>query len=160
MKSRYGPGGEFDPDWSVVRFSSPLAVAYKHYRKPPMVSGAPPPPPPPPEVPPPPEDMPPARPAWRTVTQRGRRIRKRPDAPPVEPPPEPRQAHSWVTWQRKFGHVWGSYSELLIDILLQLIHSWLLPRHPLNPLCLSPTAEALACSALVRLVIHTVVKTW
>ncbi|KAF8556599.1 hypothetical protein OG21DRAFT_1482945 [Imleria badia] len=84
MKSKYGPGGEFDPEW-----------------KPPMAPGAPPPPPPPPDVPPPHEDMPQPRPAWRTVQPRlSRRSRKRPDvAPAPEPVPEPRQAHSWVTWQ-------------------------------------------------------------
>ena len=67
----------------------------------------PPPPPPPPDVPHPPEDMPPARPAWRTVPQRStRRPRKRDVAPPPGPPiPEPRQVHSWVTWQREFGLV-------------------------------------------------------
>ncbi|KAI9460678.1 hypothetical protein HD554DRAFT_2176531 [Boletus coccyginus] len=83
MKSKYGPGGEFDPDW-----------------KPPMAPGAPPPPPPPPDIPPPPEDMPPARPAWRTVPQRVSRRSRRPREPaPPEPTPEPRQVHSWVTWQ-------------------------------------------------------------
>lgn len=106
MKSKYGPGGEFDPDWFVVPFSSPLTVTHKHYRKPPMVPGPPPPPPPPPDAPPPPEDMPQARPAWRTIPSRSRRIRKRPDAPPpVEPVLGPRQFDSWATWQRKFGHV-------------------------------------------------------
>ncbi|KAF9224785.1 hypothetical protein BS17DRAFT_731403 [Gyrodon lividus] len=81
MKSKYGPGGEFDPEW-----------------KPPMPPGPPPDAPPPPDVPP--EDILQARPAWRTVPPRGtRRIRKpRQEAPPPEPVPEPRQVHSWVTW--------------------------------------------------------------
>ncbi|KAH0831167.1 hypothetical protein J3R83DRAFT_13743 [Lanmaoa asiatica] len=100
MKSKYGPGGEFDPEWFVVLFSFSLAVAHEHSRKPPMAPGPAPPPPPAPDVPPPPEDIQPIRPAWRTVPQRSsRRIRKRQDAPPPEPVPEPRQVHSWVTWQ-------------------------------------------------------------
>lgn len=72
-----------------------------------MAPGVPPPPPPPPDVPPPPDDMPQARPAWRTVPQRvNRRSRKRQDVvPPPGPIPEPRQVHSWVTWQREFGLV-------------------------------------------------------
>ena len=119
---------------------------------------APPPPPPPPDVPPPPEDIPLSRPAWRTVQTRGiRNSRKRRDAPPPpQPVPEPRQVHSWVTWQREFGRFWGPYSELMIDILIsQLILGWRLPPRPLNPLYLFPIAEALACSALVHPVIHT-----
>ncbi|KAF9233906.1 hypothetical protein BU15DRAFT_53269 [Melanogaster broomeanus] len=83
MKSKYGPGGEFDPEWF-----------------PPMPPGPPPDPPAPPDMPHPPEDMPQARPAWRTVPPRGggtRRIRKQRPEPP-EPAPEPRQAHSWVAW--------------------------------------------------------------
>ncbi|KIK92903.1 hypothetical protein PAXRUDRAFT_146272 [Paxillus rubicundulus Ve08.2h10] len=83
MKSKYGPGGEFDPDW-----------------KPPMPPGPPPDgPPPPPDVPPP--DILHSRPAWRTVQQRGgtRRLRRPgPEAPPPEPAPGPRQVHSWVAW--------------------------------------------------------------
>ncbi|KAG1752144.1 hypothetical protein EDB19DRAFT_1094104 [Suillus lakei] len=86
MKAKYGPGGEFDPDW-----------------KPPMPGPGGPDAPPPPEAPPPPPDEPgPARPAWRTLPRNTRRIRKpRPDQPP---PPEPGPApmrqpvHSWVTW--------------------------------------------------------------
>ncbi|KAG2347113.1 hypothetical protein BDR05DRAFT_987725 [Suillus weaverae] len=86
MKAKYGPGGEFDPDW-----------------KPPMPGPGGPDAPPPPEAPPPPPDEPgPARPAWRTIPRNTRRIRKpRPDQPP---PPEPGPApmrqpvHSWVTW--------------------------------------------------------------
>ncbi|KAG2366333.1 hypothetical protein BDR07DRAFT_1480198 [Suillus spraguei] len=86
MKAKYGPGGEFDPDW-----------------KPPMPGPGGPDVPPPPEAPPPPPEEPgPARPAWRTLPRSTRRIRKpRPDQPP---PPEPGPApirqpvHSWVTW--------------------------------------------------------------
>ena len=114
MKSKYGPGGEFDPEWFDDPFSFPLSVvAHKHNRKPPMAPAVPPAAPPPPDVPPPPEDMPQARPAWRTVPQRGtRRIRKRQDAPPPpEPMPEPRQVGSWVAWQREFSCVWNPYSE-------------------------------------------------
>ncbi|KAF8523042.1 hypothetical protein JB92DRAFT_1651432 [Gautieria morchelliformis] len=59
MRSKYGPGGEFDPDWKPV--------------VPPYVpgDGGPPPPgggPPPPGGPLPPEPViPPAKPAWRNV---------------------------------------------------------------------------------------------
>ncbi|KAF8137629.1 hypothetical protein EV363DRAFT_1318503 [Boletus edulis] len=84
MKSKYGPGGEFDPESkSRMRFSAP----------PPRF--------PPPHIPPPSEDMPPlGRPSWRTVQQRSsRRSRKKQEAPPPESVPEPRQVHSWVTWQ-------------------------------------------------------------
>ncbi|KAH6910772.1 hypothetical protein BKA70DRAFT_1424429 [Coprinopsis sp. MPI-PUGE-AT-0042] len=55
MKSKYGPGGEFDPDWR------PPAG--------PGGPGGPPPgdqPPPPPDVPEGPPDVPMARPGWRT----------------------------------------------------------------------------------------------
>lgn len=121
MKSKYGPGGEFDPEWFVFLFSSPLSIAYSRYRKPPMATGPQPPgpPPPPPDAPPPPEEMPIPRPAWRTVPQRStRRSRKRQDPVPPPPPPEPRQVHSWVTWQRKFGLVWDPYSESVTDIFI------------------------------------------
>ncbi|KIJ65766.1 hypothetical protein HYDPIDRAFT_38965, partial [Hydnomerulius pinastri MD-312] len=84
VKSKYGPGGEFD-----------------HGRKPSMPPGTPPAPPPPPEPPAQPGEIPPVRPTWRTVPQRGTRRIRRPkqEAPPPEPVPEPRQVHDWVTWQ-------------------------------------------------------------
>ncbi|KIK82186.1 hypothetical protein PAXRUDRAFT_832359 [Paxillus rubicundulus Ve08.2h10] len=50
---------------------------------------------------PPPLDIPHARPAWRTVQQRGgtRRLRRSgPEAPPPESVPEPRPVPSWVAW--------------------------------------------------------------
>ncbi|KAG6377334.1 hypothetical protein JVT61DRAFT_15125 [Boletus reticuloceps] len=72
MKSKYGPGGEFDPESFCTASSVPHLPIF-----------------------PPPEDMPPARPSWRPV----RRSRKKQEAPPPEPVPEPRQVHSWVTWQ-------------------------------------------------------------
>ncbi|KAF7319476.1 PH domain-containing protein [Mycena chlorophos] len=89
MKSKYGPGGEFEPDW-----------------KPPTVPGGPPDPGPPP----PPPDLPPAKPGWRTVAQRsaagGRKPPKKKEAAPGPPPPGPppaadprRQVQSWATWQ-------------------------------------------------------------
>ncbi|OAX31810.1 hypothetical protein K503DRAFT_870477 [Rhizopogon vinicolor AM-OR11-026] len=87
MKAKYGPGGEFDPEW-----------------KPAMPGPGGPDVPPPPEPPaPPPEEHMPSRPAWRTVPRGTRRIRKpRPDQPPPpEPAPEPTRQpmHSWITWQ-------------------------------------------------------------
>ncbi|KAH7904706.1 hypothetical protein BJ138DRAFT_1018746 [Hygrophoropsis aurantiaca] len=86
MKAKYSPGGEFvDPDW-----------------KPTMPGGGPPDAPPPEQPAPAPEDVLPARPAWRTVTQRPRRIKKRQEAaPPPQPAmaPDPRQqVTSWATW--------------------------------------------------------------
>ncbi|KAJ7057021.1 hypothetical protein C8F01DRAFT_1211135 [Mycena amicta] len=94
-KSKYGPGGEFEPDW-----------------KPPTdAPGAPPGPPPPP-----PEFVP-ARPGWRTVPQRPTTTRKpkkkEAAAPPPPPPahtsaaaPDPRrQVHSWATWHPDPGMV-------------------------------------------------------
>ncbi|KAL6309465.1 hypothetical protein BKA93DRAFT_723737 [Sparassis latifolia] len=87
MKSKYGPGGEFDPNWSAV-----------HCRG---CGGAPPPEAPPP---PPPEEPIPARPAWRSVTHRGPRRSRRNQpaaaAPPEAPPQEVRPpVSSWATWQ-------------------------------------------------------------
>lgn len=143
-------------------FSPSRLVAHKHHRKPPMAPGPPPPPPPPPpDIPPPPEDIPMSRPAWRSVQPRSTRSRKRQGAPPPPPPqpvPEPRQ-HSWAMWQREFGRIWDSYSGSMTDVLiLQLILTWRLPRRPLNPLCLFPTGQALACSVLVHPVIRTTVR--
>ncbi|OJA12256.1 hypothetical protein AZE42_04072, partial [Rhizopogon vesiculosus] len=87
MKAKYGPGGEFDPEWKPAM---------------PGPGGPDVPPPPDPPAPPPEEHMP-ARPAWRTVPRGTRRIRKpRPDQPPPpEPAPEPTRQpmHSWITWQ-------------------------------------------------------------
>ncbi|KAJ7628457.1 hypothetical protein FB45DRAFT_748747 [Roridomyces roridus] len=89
MKAKYGPGGEFEPDW-----------------KPPP--GAPGGPPLDPGPPPPPPELPQARPGWRTVPQRpapGARKPKKKDAAPPPPPtaaPAPdlrRQVTSWATWQ-------------------------------------------------------------
>ncbi|KAG2159394.1 uncharacterized protein EDB93DRAFT_1115448 [Suillus bovinus] len=91
MKAKYGPGGEFDPEW-----------------KPPMPGPGGPEPPPPPEAPPPPPDEPgPTRPAWRTL-HNTRRIRKprRDQPPPPEPAPAPMRqpVHSWVTWHPNPAH--------------------------------------------------------
>ncbi|KAF7366681.1 hypothetical protein MSAN_00926200 [Mycena sanguinolenta] len=85
MKSKYGPGGEFEPEW-----------------KPPP--GAPGGPPLDPGPPPPPPDLPQAKPGWRTVHQRAtatqRKTKKKDAAPPPPPPPGPDPRHrSWATWQ-------------------------------------------------------------
>ncbi|KAK7042437.1 hypothetical protein R3P38DRAFT_2511174, partial [Favolaschia claudopus] len=91
MKAKYGPGGEFEPDW-----------------KPPP--GAPGGPPVDPGPPPPPPELPQAKPGWRTVNQRPAvpRKQKKKDAVPPPPPaaaggmpgPDPRrQVQSWATWQ-------------------------------------------------------------
>ncbi|KAJ3820980.1 hypothetical protein F5880DRAFT_1486979 [Lentinula raphanica] len=88
MKSKYGPGGEFEPDW-----------------KPPAgAPGGPPAEPPPPPEPPAPPEIPAARPGWRSVPQRSRRKKKEPAPPPAPGPSmqaiDPRtQVRSWATWQ-------------------------------------------------------------
>ncbi|KAJ7075109.1 hypothetical protein B0H15DRAFT_806418 [Mycena belliarum] len=85
MKSKYGPGGEFEPEW----------------KPPPGAPGGPPLDPP---APPPPPELPHAKPGWRTVTQRSTapRKQKKKEAAPPPPPPNPdprRQVNSWATWQ-------------------------------------------------------------
>jgi hypothetical protein len=92
MKSKYGPGGEFQPDWHPSTAAPP-----------------PEPPAPPPEVAP---DLPPpaTKPGWRQIGKR--RGRKRDTATQPPPPPQVpvhsvhhidprRQVESWTTWQRK-----------------------------------------------------------
>jgi hypothetical protein len=122
MKSKYGPGGEYEPDWYVLLyFSSFLGVSHTFScRTPP---GEPPGPQPPtePPIPPIPEptDPPFVRPAWRLYHPRKKR-KKEPKAPvhatSVQPPqarpshmgPSPMDRHlrqqvaSWNTWRRKF----------------------------------------------------------
>ncbi|KZT28191.1 hypothetical protein NEOLEDRAFT_903158 [Neolentinus lepideus HHB14362 ss-1] len=94
-RSKYGPGGEFDPEWR------PENAAY--------MAGAPPAPPPEPipEPGPPPPDEPlmAARPGWRTVLPRSTRRRRGGPAAAPEPQPVPVQemprpgVSSWATWQ-------------------------------------------------------------
>ncbi|KAG5645169.1 hypothetical protein DXG03_006793 [Asterophora parasitica] len=103
-ESKYGPGGEFDPEWKPA----------------PGAPGGPPmdPPQPPPEDPPAPEIPPPAKPGWRKVTPKTPRVRKpkkeAAPAPPMPPPPpqagpsnmmmhhafRPDPRTSWNTWHR------------------------------------------------------------
>ncbi|KAL0578538.1 hypothetical protein V5O48_003439 [Marasmius crinis-equi] len=86
IRSKYGPGGEFEADWKPA---------------PGQPGGPPLDPGPPPEQPPPPEP-PVARPAWRQVYPRSsRKKRKEAAAAPAAPPPQtdPRtQTHSWAQW--------------------------------------------------------------
>ncbi|KAI0050275.1 hypothetical protein FA95DRAFT_1487620, partial [Auriscalpium vulgare] len=100
LRSKYGPGGEFEPDWKPP---TPFAP------QPQPEAGPPDAPPPPPE---------PARPAWRTLpTRGGRRTRKKSEVPPpgpvveaqqLDPRVDPRfaqgqvppRAGSWATWLR------------------------------------------------------------
>lgn len=109
MKSKYGPGGEFDPEW----------------RPPACGPGGPPPQEPP--GPPPPDtqqpDLPPsiAKPAWRSVPKKKDKKAKKAekqqqqmaaqqlhDLPGMPGPSyahmqDPRrQIQSWATWQREF----------------------------------------------------------
>ncbi|KAF9255250.1 hypothetical protein L218DRAFT_884584 [Marasmius fiardii PR-910] len=94
IRSKYGPGGEFEGDW----------------RPAPGQPGGPPldPPAPPPEAPAPPPEPPVARPAWRNVYPR--RSRKKKEAAAAAPAADPQssqlpqtnpraQAQSWVQWQ-------------------------------------------------------------
>ncbi|KAM6501107.1 hypothetical protein JOM56_004121 [Amanita muscaria] len=95
MNSKYGPGGEFEPEW-----------------KPGMPPGGPPGPGdgPPPDQPPAPEQPPQQfRPGWRPVP--GGKKKKKKEAPPAPVAPagpatmavDPRrQIQSWATWQRKY----------------------------------------------------------
>jgi hypothetical protein len=112
MKSKYGPGGEFDPDW-----------------KPPGTGGHPPgdqpPAPPPPDVPEGPPDAPMARPGWRTKPKKKEKKKDKQAAAaqaqmaqqytveqqmymatgqtvPRRPVASPRQqVRSWAQWHRK-----------------------------------------------------------
>lgn len=89
MKSKMGPGGEFDPEWRP-----PTGTCARD---------GPPPSEAPAEAPAPEEPPLPARPAWRSVMQRGSRRSRRSQAapPPPEPVPEVRPpVESWATWQR------------------------------------------------------------
>ncbi|KAJ7028730.1 hypothetical protein C8F04DRAFT_1212100 [Mycena alexandri] len=92
MKAKYGPGGEFEPDW----------------KPPPGAPGGPPLDPGP--APPPPE-LPQAKPGWRTVPNRPppqSRKQKKKDAaqPQAAPAPDPRrQVQSWATWQPNLDYV-------------------------------------------------------
>ena len=122
MKSRYGPGGEFEPDWYVL-LSFTYFKSQKKCRTPPGQPPAhqPPTDPPNPPMPPMPEltDPPIARPAWRIYHPRKRK-KKEPkasgSATTVQPQqagpshmgPSPMDRHlrqqvaSWSTWHRKF----------------------------------------------------------
>ncbi|KAJ7164925.1 hypothetical protein C8R46DRAFT_888908, partial [Mycena filopes] len=82
MKAKYGPGGEFEPDW----------------KPPPGGPGGPPLDPGP--APPPPE-LPQAKPGWRTVRPAQPRKQKKKDAAAqshTATAPDPRH-QSWATWQ-------------------------------------------------------------
>ena len=121
MKSKYGPGGEFEPDWCVLLLIDRFSFSYlpSSYRTPPG---------PPPVVPQPPLDtVPPIpdpteppiiRPAWRAYHPRTRKKKKEPKVAPVAAqPPQAGPSHmgpahmdrhlrqqvtSWSTWHRKF----------------------------------------------------------
>ncbi|KAF8876849.1 hypothetical protein BD779DRAFT_131950 [Infundibulicybe gibba] len=84
IKSKYGPGGEFEPEWHPPYFPR----------------GPPPPPPPPPASEPP--DLPQAKPAWRSVSRKKKK--KKPATVPPPPPQAPNPASrsdfpSWASWQ-------------------------------------------------------------
>ncbi|EIW53326.1 uncharacterized protein TRAVEDRAFT_40040 [Trametes versicolor FP-101664 SS1] len=84
FKSKYGPGGEFDPGWKPAMTCVPT-------------DGAQPEPAPAPE--PEPEMPQPAPSAWRSINTRGSRRRRPAAAAPPPPPPEAvPQTQSWATW--------------------------------------------------------------
>ncbi|KAL0946096.1 hypothetical protein HGRIS_012361 [Hohenbuehelia grisea] len=98
-KAKYGPGGEFEPDWKPAAPPGPPAEE------------------PPPEPPMAPELPQPARPGWRNVRQPRSKKKKEQAPPPAAAPPaaapppgmppgmhpmmmDPRrQVQSWATWQ-------------------------------------------------------------
>ncbi|RDX52641.1 hypothetical protein OH76DRAFT_1554302 [Lentinus brumalis] len=88
FKSKYGPGGEFDPSWKPAMTCVPTDAAAAQEPAPA--------PEPEPEVPQP------APSAWRTIHTRGSRRARRsqgaaaPQPPPAEPAPT---TQSWATWQ-------------------------------------------------------------
>ncbi|KAI0708575.1 hypothetical protein C8Q76DRAFT_799821 [Earliella scabrosa] len=90
VKSKFGGGGEYNPEWMP-----------KHEEPPPPASPAP---PPAPSVI---DDGAPARPAWRTVHKREERRAKAkakalpPAAPPpaIAPPPEAANLPAWAQWK-------------------------------------------------------------
>ncbi|KAI0752741.1 hypothetical protein C8Q80DRAFT_472567 [Daedaleopsis nitida] len=87
FKSKYGPGGEFDPSWKPAMTCVPT-------------DAAPPEPAPAPEEP---EIPGPAPSAWRTINPRSSRRSRRSAAaaapPPPPPEPVPPATQSWATWQ-------------------------------------------------------------
>lgn len=107
MKSKYGPGGEFDGDW----------------KPPPGAAGGPPPDPSqPPDPPAQSSDIPqPAKPGWRTVHTRPTRRKKKEQVASTSVAPQPlqpgqptywrsgmdprTQVQSWATWQPDPGNV-------------------------------------------------------
>lgn len=113
LKSKYGPGGEFDPDWSVDRISYPHALEpMVNFSRAPSkrnLGRGPPPPTPPPE---PPKV---AKPGWRTVHPRpSRKTQKenrfsapQPPSPPRPPPSTFYPSSGWgdTAWD---GTTWGS----------------------------------------------------
>ena len=116
MRSKYGPGGEFDPDWydCLSRFVLGLSHVCIPARKPdvgPCARG----PPPPPGGPLPPlaeEQPPPVKPAWRNVpppappklSKRQRRLQREAEeaAARAATPADTRTIASWSTWQREY----------------------------------------------------------
>ncbi|CDO77429.1 hypothetical protein BN946_scf184857.g36 [Trametes cinnabarina] len=88
FKSKYGPGGEFDPSWKPAMTCVPTDAAQQ---------------PEPAPAPEPEPEVPQHAPgAWRPIHLRGSRRSRRTQATaaPPPPPPEPApQTQSWATWQ-------------------------------------------------------------
>ena len=101
MKAKYGPGGEYEPDWNPPRPPGPPPGADM---------------PPPPEMP---DVPPPVKPAWRTVHPRPKKKKKNTEAQahaqthPVastsaplaqivrHPDPGAQMRGSWAAWARE-----------------------------------------------------------
>jgi hypothetical protein len=131
MHTKYGPGGDFEPDWCVTSNTISYFWLILFCRIPPSrgplvhplpvlnddFPGMPPGPmgPPPGSVPMDPPQM--ARPAWRNIQERRprRQRSRRTEMPePSLAPPEPVQhPPSWHRWNRKF-----LFNFLKIEILL------------------------------------------
>ncbi|KAI0672290.1 hypothetical protein C8Q78DRAFT_1188212 [Trametes maxima] len=86
FKSKYGPGGEFDPSWKPAMTCVPTDAAQQ---------------PEPAPAPEPEPDVPQQAPsAWRSIHRGSRRSRRTQATAPPPPPPEPvPQTQSWATWQ-------------------------------------------------------------
>ncbi|OSD01052.1 hypothetical protein PYCCODRAFT_1436831 [Trametes coccinea BRFM310] len=88
FKSKYGPGGEFDPSWKPAMTCVPTDAAQQPEQAP---------------APEPEPDVPQHAPgAWRPIHLRGSRRSRRTQAtaaPPPPPEPAPPQTQSWATWQ-------------------------------------------------------------
>ncbi|TFK86222.1 hypothetical protein K466DRAFT_159207 [Polyporus arcularius HHB13444] len=110
MKSKFGGGGEYNPEWMPKVCTALLGRCCRSRRQcseqheEPPAPASPPPPPPPGMI----DDGTPARPAWRTVHKREERRTKAkakalppPAAAPsaIAPPPDNSNLPAWAQWR-------------------------------------------------------------